>query len=395
MFDFIVIGKGLIGSAAFRYLSEVTRDVAIIGPDEPSDYRTHLGVFASHYDEGRLVSRFGKDDTWARLVMNSVAQYPLLEERSGIAFYAPCGRLTVVPGANPMRRFAEHAEVTRALEIAHAPLSRQAIAKRFPMFAFPYGMSGIYEPAPAGMIRPRKLIRSHLAVGSQNGATIVCDQVRRVRVRGTAVAITTAGGEELWARRILIACGAFSNCYDLLDRKLALRVKSETVLLVTVTDSEVERLRDMPTLGYSIDSALLSGIYMTPPLRYPDGRFYLKLGCNTASDEFLPDLVSMQQWMRAGRADGMAEVMLEALQSFMPGLRVQAWQRHPCLVTYTEHGKPYVDQVSDEVFIATGGCGSSAQCSDTLGLLASCLLLDRPWPAPFARETFRAMYERA
>ena len=37
MFEYIVIGKGLIGSAAARYLSENSSRVALIGPDEPED----------------------------------------------------------------------------------------------------------------------------------------------------------------------------------------------------------------------------------------------------------------------------------------------------------------------------------------------------------------------
>ncbi len=34
-FDYLVIGKGLIGSAAARHLSARASSVAIIGPDEP------------------------------------------------------------------------------------------------------------------------------------------------------------------------------------------------------------------------------------------------------------------------------------------------------------------------------------------------------------------------
>ena len=36
MFDYIVIGKGLMGSAAARYLSQSGAKVGIIGPDEPN-----------------------------------------------------------------------------------------------------------------------------------------------------------------------------------------------------------------------------------------------------------------------------------------------------------------------------------------------------------------------
>ena len=117
-----------------------------------------------------------------------------------------------------------------------------------------------------------------------------------------------------------------------LKRKLALRMKTETTLLAEVPTSEVARLQTMPTLSYEIDSPVLDGIYMTPPLRYPDGRFYIKLGCDTITDEALPDLAAMQRWMGNGRPDGMPEAMLQALLTFMPGLDVSTWLGKPCVL---------------------------------------------------------------
>ena len=55
-FDFAVIGAGLIGSAAAKYLSHTVGKVCLIGPPEPKNWATHPGVFASHYDEARIVS---------------------------------------------------------------------------------------------------------------------------------------------------------------------------------------------------------------------------------------------------------------------------------------------------------------------------------------------------
>ena len=63
MFDVLVIGKGLMGSAAARYLREFGADTAVLGPDEPQKLQTHDGVFASHYDQGRIPRRLSKDLT--------------------------------------------------------------------------------------------------------------------------------------------------------------------------------------------------------------------------------------------------------------------------------------------------------------------------------------------
>lgn len=43
-FDIVVIGKGLFGASAVRYLSQLSDKVAIIGPDDPADPATHRCV---------------------------------------------------------------------------------------------------------------------------------------------------------------------------------------------------------------------------------------------------------------------------------------------------------------------------------------------------------------
>ena len=50
----VVIGRGLIGSAATRHLACIGEKVAVIGPAEPADKSLHQGVFGSHYDSGRI-----------------------------------------------------------------------------------------------------------------------------------------------------------------------------------------------------------------------------------------------------------------------------------------------------------------------------------------------------
>src|SRR5687767_5274099 len=50
----VVVGKGMIGSAAARHLAGLTDGVVLVGPDEPAERAAHDDVFGSHYDEGRI-----------------------------------------------------------------------------------------------------------------------------------------------------------------------------------------------------------------------------------------------------------------------------------------------------------------------------------------------------
>ena len=53
-FDFVVVGKGMMGAAAARHLAMTGATVALVGRGEPADWQKHDGVFASHYDSGRI-----------------------------------------------------------------------------------------------------------------------------------------------------------------------------------------------------------------------------------------------------------------------------------------------------------------------------------------------------
>ena len=96
-FKWIIVGRGMMGAAAARYLALQGEGVAVIGPDEPKDWANHHGVFASHYDEARITRTIDSDPVWARLANRSIARYGQLAADSGINFYEEVGCLIVGP----------------------------------------------------------------------------------------------------------------------------------------------------------------------------------------------------------------------------------------------------------------------------------------------------------
>jgi sarcosine oxidase len=74
--EYLVIGKGLMGTVAARHLSAQSSSVAVIGPDEPIDRPSHTGVFGSHCDEGRITRILNPDRIWAIFAPRSIARYP-------------------------------------------------------------------------------------------------------------------------------------------------------------------------------------------------------------------------------------------------------------------------------------------------------------------------------
>ena len=381
MFDVLVIGKGLMGSAAARYLSAFGADTAVLGPDEPQNPQTHDGVFASHYDQGRITRRLSKDLTWATLAHRSIDQYQDLETRSGLRFYKPTGGLYVGPDDGSRAYWQQAAAIGQRFNVAYDEFTANELATQLPQLHFPVAFAGILEHAPAGYINPRSLIAAQLALFVEQGGTILQETAVSVTRPSNKIIVHTREGNQYETRKLLIAAGGFSNCFGLLERPLNLRLKTETILLAEIDEAEANRLSDMPTVIYALDTPDLRNIYLLPPILYPDGRFYLKMGCDTRLDQTLPhDVAAIRHWFIRGESDVMMPAMRDALKSIIPGLQAQSWATKRCLITYTPHGKPFIDAVvPGQVYVATGGNGSSAKSSDAIGQLAASLTWHNAW----------------
>ena len=220
MFDYIVIGKGLIGSAAARYLSLRGR-TAVIGPDEPPDLATHEGVFASHYDQGRITRQLSQDEVWAALARMSVAQYPAIEVESGIRFHYLVGGLYVPAAVEAPSYLLEMARLAERVAVEYKVMDEAALRGRWPYLHFPDGWRGLYEAAPAGYINPRKLILAQLAAGQKRGLEVVRETAVSVESGPDCLTVTTDAGQSYQTRKALAATGAFGNSFALLPQKTA------------------------------------------------------------------------------------------------------------------------------------------------------------------------------
>lgn len=390
--DVAVVGGGMIGSAAARYLAMGGARVTIIGAPEPTKPHGPDQVYGSHYDQGRLARRLSKDALWVRMTTRALDVYPRLEKAAGIPFYRAVGCLHVSGEAPDASRAVEMQGVAEkeAIPYHFYPAGDDGWREKAFGLNFPAACHVLYEPAPAGMINPRALVQAQLRVAEQHGATLLRETVIDVTENERGVTLATSQGTTLHAQRVLIAAGGFTNFHNLLPCPLPLTLKGETVILGEVTAETAAALADMPILTYQIDHPQLSGIYMTPPVLYPDGRFYVKMGCNFIGDIRPQTLAEVQQWFRRGGGEDPKPAMAQALQAILPDVAFISLDTRRCLICYTPGGAPIIDALSTRICVAAGGNGSSAKCSDTLGRLAAGLMQGDPWPAAFDRERFRA-----
>ncbi len=410
MFDTLIIGGGLIGAAAARYLAQSGRRIAVLAPTEPTDYASHDGVFASHYDQGRITRLVDPDPAWAELARRSIAQYPAIERASGVRFHhaAGCLRLSADPD-QPDDTLAQSLAAGRAQGAQIEQLAQPQLGERFPFFDFPASSAAVWETADAGYVNPRELVRAQLAVAQQQGAAIIRAEATVLRPgSGGLVAETTAG--EVQAERLLLSGGGFTN--GLLPAlglpALDLRPRLISVLLARLDEHEAQRLAAMPSIIYRTQGyAGLHSIYALPPIRYPDGHRYVKIGATLAAPRWAASVDEVKRWFRrevdAEQLSQQRDLARRVLCDMLPGLRVSprqanggraddGWRVKPCVVTYTAHGRPYVDQIDEHVFVATGGCGAAAKSSDAIGAAAAGMVAGERWSLDVEREDFRAAF---
>ncbi|MGB3494976.1 MAG: FAD-binding oxidoreductase [Elainellaceae cyanobacterium] len=404
MFDYAVIGKGLIGASAARSLASVSPNIAVIGPDEPSSLATHDGIFASHYDQGRITRVLDENLVWATLAQRSLDTYGEIEQESGVRFHYPAGAMRVGHNTPAHEAYiANNRQIGTQLGATFQAYDTLTLQDKFPYFQFSSQAIALHETGGAGFINPRALIQAQLTIAESKGAAIFRSIVKDLRVEADHCCIDTHDGQIYEARKVLITTGAFTNFFSLVGRSLAWKVVAESILLAELSDDSLDRIRTMPSLMYRVpvdgnpENPSYWPAYLVPPTGYPDGRTYLKIGIGNQRDRVFTSLHEINHWFRSGPSAATHDHLLSVLKHILPDIEVLATQAHPCALTFTATNHPYIDVVAPQkIFMAVGGCGYAGKSAVEIGRLGAQLAIHDRWTEAIAPtlkpDVFRAVY---
>ena len=391
-FDHIVIGRGLMGAAASRHLTTTPVRVAVIGPGEPVDRSTHTGVFASHYDEGRITRILDPDPVWALLAKRSLSRYREIEAASGVGFYHEVGHLILAPPPQaPDDYSARIQHVARELDVVCDTLTDAELAERFGYLAFEPGSIGFHQPHTAGHVSARSQVRAQTVAAQRQGATVIGQIARRARDHGDHVAVTLDNGDVVRGGTALVATGGFSNAGELLPRPLDITVCAWTIVLMELAPADLERLQRMASMVYRPHDEA-HACYILPPIRYPDGKWYLKIG-GRSDDRALASLPELQEWFASTGDHTAAEYLIELLHTVVPGLRPAGVRTDSCVTTHTPTGHVYADRSDGgRLGVLVGGNGTAAKSADELGRLGALMIRHDDWVYDIAPQQFTARF---
>lgn len=369
-FKSIVVGRGMMGAAAARYLALQGEGVAVIGPDEPTDWSNHHGVFASHYDEARITRTIDSDPIWARLANRSIARYGEIAAESGIDFYSEVGCLIVGPKRGGQDPYVGQVEAAaRQLGVAVEMLSDAALKSRFRYFDFGSDCEGVYEEKNAGYVNPRRLVEAQSLLAEKAGARVIRRTAVSVREEGGLAIVTTDDGAVYTAERVLVAAGGFSINENLVPRPLDLKVYGRTVAFFEIPDEDLAAYSGMPSLIHQPDDPT-DHIYLLPPVRYPDGKTYLKIG-GDPDDLQLETEPEIRAWFRRGGRLTTRDHLRRIISDLVPTLADAPISMGACVTSFTPENYPAIGFASDHIAVLTGGCGAAAKSSDEIGRLGA------------------------
>jgi len=390
-FDFLVVGRGLLATAGARHLAIENPSVALIGPTEEQSLQSKK-VFASHYDNSRVQRIIAEDVLWTRLNLDSATSWKSLQDQTGIDFYQQNGCIYLNNHEDDYLKSAS--KIANEFDLNFEKIRNANDLKVIsPRLSIEGDILGIYESNLAGQINPRALVSAQLKAFAEHGGTEINDLVVELLQSKGGWLIKTHSGESYFAKKVLVAAGAFTNYFSLIPRLLRFENKSEVVILGRLSQDDFFQMRNMPSLLFEIDAAEFDGIYLTAPTMAPDGGYVLKMGMNQKQDLNLDEQTPMQDWFNGDSYKAFAPNLEQELSNLFPTVSFLGTELKPCVISRTFTENPYIGEIEGGLFVAHGCNGYSAMSSDAQGRQAAALITSGKFDEGYKESDFALVYK--
>ncbi|XP_070542980.1 uncharacterized protein [Ptychodera flava] len=355
-------------------------------------------MFASHYDEGRVATTFIADPIWSQLSKRTIDRCRDLERRTGIEFFTDRDELVIGHKSDPHMKYIYQAAVD--MKNKAQILDRTEVSKQYPFLSVRRKDDSIIYSKTGGFLSPRKLVLAQCTAAHLQGCDIFNDIVNQVTELNQSdgskcMVVTTANGQKYFARKVLLTPGAFIGFHNLLPPKkeLVLTLLKQDLAFVEVGEKDVSRLKKMPVVIWKdqIDNIFC---YVLPPIQYPDGKHYIKIGRRTTEE--LCTQKEVIDYLQRDPSEVVADPhLLDLLVELVKDLEVISTHGDSCVTAHTPSGLLYCDMVTPRLGIAIAGNGAGVTASDEVGNMAARMIISGSWNHDLPREKFRAKFRVA
>jgi sarcosine oxidase len=245
VYDVIVLGLGVMGSAAAYHLAKDGKRVLVI---EQFDLDHRMG---SSYGESRII-RYSYDyPIYVDMARKVFPMWRELEKESGRQLMFSTGGLDFGPSEYPT--LLETAKSLKTSNIPYEWLSAKEVSARFPQFKLTDNMSAVYQ-ADAGYLSASQCVITMAQLAKKHGASFLLNtKVEAVEVQPYLVSARTADAEYV-AGSIVIAAGPWaSKILSSLDVNLPLQPTREQVMFFNPANGDQFKPENFPVFIYHDD----------------------------------------------------------------------------------------------------------------------------------------------
>jgi sarcosine oxidase len=380
VFDYAVVGAGLIGSAAAKYISRINPNTVLVGPDEPENKKSHDGIFGSHYDEGRITRISDTMLEWAYLAKKSIENYKTIEEKSKIRFYNEVGTLSV----GTKDYYDDLIEASNEISFDYLTQENFNINNNYQYMNIPKNSSFIFETKNSGYISARNLVQAQKNIFKSNRGEYINDIVVDISKSKNIFNLKTNKNSTIFAKQVLVCAGGFTNFTNILKTKLPIEIKGRTILLGEVKNQYISELQKYPSLIHKPNDR--EDIYCLPAITYPDGKTYIKIGWSHFIN--INSYKEAISWFKGEMDSKEKNGLINELNSIYNKKILNSFHTNNCVVTWTKTKYPIVDEIEKNLFVSVGGNGHAAKSSDYIGNISAKYFTTGQWDQNLNRDLF-------
>jgi len=164
-------------------------------------------------------------------------------------------------------------------------------------------------------------------------------------------------------------------------------------VLGEISKEQLPSLIGMPTMSYRLGDEPNKFLYFLPPVEYPDGKHYVKIG-HALGNEMEKDKQSLQDWFHSYGDKEKIPWLTEALKELLPSVTFNKFHSVPCVTTTSPTGGNYIDQFEDKrLYALFAGGGYCAKSADELGYISAEFALNNHFPSPYEKKDFTLIYQ--
>jgi len=239
-------------------------------------------------------------------------------------------------------------------------------------------------------------VRTCQSVAASGGVTYKDDVASNItKGEDGTFTISLESGEIIQSRKVILSAGSFTNFNNLIDRKLDFNLKGHTVLKLEIAANDVPDMATCPSMIYFF--AKDEYVYLLPPILYPDGKTYFKIGhsvfldCRIAKD--LTTIEEVKAWYCQEESQEARDYLMRQFVNLFPDVNIVSSHLDFCVMALTATGRQYVGFHDEGFLVMTGGNGKSAKMALELGKMGVKAVLAGEWDYDLSEKDFRLVYE--